>query len=275
MLENNKLLIDQDCPMCAAYGAGFTKFGLIDPQTVSPYQYADSSLARRVDMDRARSEIALYDQTTDRTVYGIDAMIAIVSHQRPRLRQLLHGKPLYYLLRQLYAFISYNRKVIYPAAPRFGRRDCTPPLHRTYRWLYILLTALFTGFILNRYVYLINEGWSLAYNPVREYLICFGQIAWQGAIVGWLAQKQTLTYLGNMSTVSLVGAILLSPMLLLSTLVSLSPMVLLAYFLLVVGLMLREHLRRCQALGLPLGITASWIIFRTFVLAIVLTTVFL
>lgn len=261
--------------MCAAYGVGFTKVGLIDSQTVSPYQHADPSLTQRVDMDRARSEIALYDQATARTVYGIDAMIAIVSHRYPRFRQLLHWRPLYFLLRRLYSFISYNRKVIYPAPPRPGLRDCNPPLHLAYRWLYIVLVATFTGFVLDRYASLLDGGWNLVHHPGREYLICFGQIVWQGVAIGWVDRKQASAYLGNMSTVSLVGALLLLPMLLLNSFVILSPIVLLAYFGLVVGLMLLEHLRRCRLLGLPLGITVSWVAFRTLVLAILLTPIFL
>ncbi len=76
--------------MCAAYGAGFTKFGMVDAQTVRPYQQADEALAHQIDMNRARSEIALFDATTAQTVYGIDAMIAIVTHRRPGLNRLLH-----------------------------------------------------------------------------------------------------------------------------------------------------------------------------------------
>ena len=256
--------------MCAAYGAGFTKFGMVDAQTVHPYQQVNEAVTRQIDMDRARSEIALFDATTAQTVYGIDAMIAIVTHRRPWLKRLLHQRWLYVPLRTLYRFISYNRKVIYPAAPQLGLRNCTPPVHQTYRWLYILLVALITGLVLNRYAALITAEWGLVPSFWREYAICFGQVLWQGAAILAVAPRKSLVYLGNMSTVSLGGAILLLPALLLSAWVSVSPLVLLGYFALVVSCMLLEHLRRCRLLGLPLAMTASWVVFRTVVLGLVL-----
>ena len=258
--------------MCAAYGAGFTKFGMIDAQTVRPYQQADEALAHRIDMNQARSEIALFDTTTAQTVYGIDAMIAIVAHGAPWLKRLLHRRWLYVPLRILYRFISYNRKVIYPAAPQPGLRDCNPPPHRTYRWLYISLVALFTGLVLNRYAALMAAEWGLVPNPWREYAVCFGQILWQGAVILAVDPRKSLAYLGNMSTVSLGGAILLLPALLLSAWISISPLVLLGYFALVVGFMLLEHLRRCRLLGLPLAMTGSWVVFRTVFLGLILIT---
>ena len=275
MLKNNKLLVDEDCPLCVAYGAGFTRLGLIDPRTVSPYQRADEALTRQINMQRARSEIALYDETTTRTVYGMDAMIAIVTHRSPWLRRLLTWAPLYFLLQQLYSFISYNRKVIYPSASRPGLRDCTPPLHRGYRWGYILLVALLTGLVLNRYAFLISTGWGLPHDPIREYFICFGQVAWQGIAIGFLDRKKVLTYLGNMSTVSLMGAILLLPLLGLASWVPVAPWLLLGYFAVVVGIMLLEHLRRCRLLGISHTMTFSWVAYRTVVLGTVLSISFL
>jgi hypothetical protein len=273
MLKNNKLLIDQDCPMCASYGSGFTKLKMIDAQTVRPYQQADEALAHQIDMNRARSEIALYDETTAQTVYGIDAMIAIVTHGVPWLKRLFHRRWLYVPLSTLYRFISYNRKVIYPAASQPGLRDCTPPLHRAYRWLYILLVALFTGLILNRYAALMVAEWGLAPSLWREYAVCLGQVLWQGAVILAVDPKKSLAYLGNMSTVSLGGAILLLPPLLLTAWVSVPPLVLLGYFALVVSCMLLEHLRRCRLLGLPLAMTASWVTFRTVVLGLIVISI--
>ncbi len=284
MLENSKLLIDEDCPLCTAYGAGFTYFKLIDPETICPYQRAQEAVVQHIDTERACHEIALYDATTQSTRYGIDAMIGIVAHQKLWLQTLLHHPVCYRPLRQLYRFISYNRKVIYPGAPQPGApqpeaapevRSCNPPLHRTYRWLYILLVALFTGVVLNRFAYLVNTGWEMAHNPWREYFVCFGQVVWQGAAVWLISKERVHEYLGNMSTVSLVGALLLLPLLLTASVTTLSPWVLLGYFSLVVGGMLLEHLRRCRLLGLPLVMSASWVAFRTVVLLIILSTIFL
>ena len=161
--------------------------------------------------------------------------------------------------------------MIYPAAPQPGLRDCTPPVHQTYRWLYILLVALFTGLVLNRYAALVATEWVSA-QFLREYAVCFGQVLWQGAAILAIAPRKSLIYLGNMSTVSLGGAIVLLPTLLLTAWVSVSPLVLLGYFALVVSCMLLEHLRRCRLLGLPLAMTGSWVVFRAVVLGLILVS---
>ncbi len=275
MLTNNKLLIDQNCPMCNIYGKCFTQIGLIDKATVSPYQTISNEHTQHIDMERARNEIALFNANNKESIYGIDAMIHIVSHNRTCFNRLLNTPPIYALLSALYNFISYNRKVIYPSANGKGERNCTPDVNLKYRWFFILFVALFTGCILNLFVYYINIGIGQPHNWFREFIVCFGQIAWQGAIIYKLNKEKAVDYLGNMSTVSLIGGILLIPILVFHFFVPISPFILLAGFMGIVGLMLLEHIRRCKLLGISLGMTASWVLYRMVVLAIILGLFFI
>jgi hypothetical protein len=68
-----------------------------------------------------------------------------------------------------------------------------------------------------------------------------------------------------MMTVSLIGTLSLLPMLFFNT----SPIVHLGYFMMVVGVMLLEHLRRCKILELGIIPSISWVFYRMIVLVII------
>lgn len=156
MLKDRKLLIDQDCPICKIYGKCFTKIGLIDKNTVSPYQTIQNFYADQIDMERAKNEIALLDTKTSTTHYGIDAMIEIVTHGSTFFKKILHSRLIYAFLLRLYSFISYNRKVIYPTLKTENTRGCTPDVNKKYRWSYIVFVAIFTGLVLNQFAFHLN-----------------------------------------------------------------------------------------------------------------------
>lgn len=267
MITNKKLLIDQDCPMCGFYGAAFTKMGLIDTCTLHPYQTADMAVRQKVDMDRARNAIAFHGEAG--TVYGIDAFIEIISQGNTLAKRVLNLFVIYYPLLALYNLISYNRKLIYPVASATGN-TCIPEVNLTYRWIYILLVAVFTGLVLNIFGSRVMEGFGLFHYPYLEWIICFGQILWQGAAVLLMRRDKTMDYLGNMSSVSLIGGIMVGLILLAGMMVTIGPWPYLGLFAMMVTFMLTEHLRRCSLLNLPLTLTASWVLFRTIFLLIIL-----
>jgi len=260
--------------MCGIYGRCFTNFGLIDKQTVVHYQTIEEGYVSQIDMERAKTEIALFDSSTASTTYGIDAMIKIVANGNSFLTKILHSKFIYAFLLRLYRFVTYNRKVIYPTATEKNVRECIPEINHKYRWMYILWVAVFTGFILNQYAFHINAAFGLEHNWIRELYICFGQIAWQLVAIYFFRKEKALEYLGNMSTVSMIGGILLLPILWLNSIFEFHVLGLLGGFMMVVGIMFFEHIRRCKLLGLPIWMTVSWVTYRTVVLGIILLLIF-
>jgi len=270
MLENHQLLIDKNCPLCKAYGHCFTALKIVDNQTVSPYQDIEISSDQMLDMARAKNEIALHDKNRNHTIYGIDAMIKIVTHRHIWVKRILTFFPIYFLLTHLYNFISYNRKLIVPVKERAcNLRNCNPDVNLLYRWLYIITTALFTGLVLNIFFEPIFETIGIDKKWWLEYLVCFGQIIWQGTFINYMDKPKTMDYLGNMSTVSTMGGILLIPMLLFQNSIS-SIWVSLIYFGLVVSFMFYEHVRRCKLLDISLLMSFSWVTYRIVVLTIFL-----
>jgi len=246
MITNHKLLVDRDCPMCRAYGKAFVKFKLVDEKT-------------------------MHNTNTGQTKYGVDAFIRILAHNKPNFHRFLNLGLVYALLSLLYGFISYNRKIIYPVDSNIAC-SCDPDLNTKYRVAYIGFVALLTGLILNTFSAHIDAYFGIAHSAWRELAICIGQVAWQGAAIYLIFRDKLWDYLGNMSTVSLIGGLLLLPVLLLNYYLVLHPLVLMGAFTLIVGLMLLEHIRRCKLLGVPTKLTLSWILFRcTVLVAIVLS----
>lgn len=266
MLTNHKLLIDQHCPLCQAYGNGFQKMGLIDSKTVNYYQTADEQVFSQIDQRRAKSEVALFNEKTGETIYGVDSFLLILS-QNNRFLKLFFKQPWFHgPASKLYRFISFNRHIIAGHSASISARACVPPLHLGYRWAYILITPLFTGLIVNQFSLLLDTKLGLTHQSWREYAICFGQIGWQFLLLTLLRPSKRIDYLGNMSTVSLIGGLLLIPLFTLNFYLDLSWLVFAGGFGMVVMFMFWMHLKRCARLGLPLLVSISWIVYRTIVL---------
>src|ERR1700759_1782821 len=114
-LQNHVILYDAECPMCKVYTHAFTTTGMLDSQGRAPYQDMPEFACPIVDRQRAVNEIALVDKTTGEVRYGIDSLFAVIGNSCPILNPLFKNKPFSWIMRKLYAFISYNRKVIIPA----------------------------------------------------------------------------------------------------------------------------------------------------------------
>jgi len=203
MLRSNKLLIDNYCPMCRFYAAGFVKTGCIESETIAPYQTVSADILGDTDLERAKTEIALHDTTTGETRYGLDAMIHIVSHTRPLLNQLLRSWIVYQTLKLVYKFITYNRRVIYPCQEKETDRKCIPARHHGFR---ILLLGL-SLFLLSKAAYpiyaligLFSMHWYLLMTAIAILLFFIGYSRYQKL-------NQRMDFWGNMATVGLMSTI--------------------------------------------------------------------
>ena len=78
-----------------------------------------------------------------------------------------------------------------------------------------------------------------------------------------------------MSTVSIIGGLLLIPLLAVNQFVEFNWVVLMLGFGSIVGTMFLIHVRRCKRLGLPFIVSFSWVLFRAIVLILVLSFLYL
>ncbi len=267
-LQNHVIFYDAECPMCKLYTQAFVNAHMLDAAGRASYQQMPDEVCPMIDRQRAVNEIALINTQTGEVIYGVESLLKVIMHSVPVVKYLFNNKPVLWLLQKAYNFISYNRRVIVPGSNMEGN-DLQPSFRLSYRLLYLLIIWLIVGAILTRYAdFLI--GVVPAGNAYREYLVCGGQILFQGLVVAFYAPAKKWDYLGNMMTVSLAGALILLPVMWLAKLFAFSAIVCTVVFMAVAGLMFLEHIRRTKLLHLGWALTISWVIYRLLILIVII-----
>ncbi|MBL0103534.1 MAG: DUF393 domain-containing protein [Bacteroidetes bacterium] len=271
-LGNYKLIFDAECPLCRTYSSTFVKAGMLEKGGIEAYQKINQTTKDLIDTDRARNEIALVNETTGEVHYGLDSIFTVLGNSWPWLKKFFDATGVRFVLRRLYYFISFNRKIIVPSGN--ATDTCVPDVRLDYRWAYIIFCWLITSLILKNYSFhffpLIRP--SLFY---REFLICGGQILFQGALISFIDKTKRIDYLGNMMTVSFAGGLLLIVGIYLLRILEhfssifFSPWFYVLWFLGVALWMLYEHGRRAELLGLGWLISIGWISYRIGVLLLI------
>ncbi|SFA42472.1 hypothetical protein SAMN04488511_10374 [Pedobacter suwonensis] len=265
-LKNHVILFDNECPMCYAYTKAFVKTGMLAQDGREAYQEMPSDICPLVDHQRAANEIALVNTETGEVTYGIQSLFKIIAYAMPFFSPLFAFGPFVHLMRKLYAFISYNRKVIIPVAVK--ENTLQPSFNRRYRIAYLFLTWAITAYILTDYAHLLTDFVPLG-SKYREYLICGGQLFFQGIIISFYRKEKLWDYLGNMMTISFAGSLLLLPIIILAEYFDFQPSFFLFYFLMVAGLMFLEHIRRSKLLKLGWVMSITWALYRLIVLGLI------
>jgi hypothetical protein len=269
-LANHMILFDAECPMCNMYTKAFVKTGMLDDTGRSSYQAAPpANVCPVFDKQRAVNEIALVDLQTGEVTYGIESLFKIIGNAIPIFKPLFLFKPFIWLMSKVYAFIAFNRRVIVPPQNTKDSYAFQPTFKLHYRLAYLLFTWFCTGFILTAYAHLLVGMVPLG-NPYREYMICGGQIIFQGMVISFYAKDKLWSYLGNMMTISFGGSLLLLLPLAASHFFKLGPLIFTLCFLGVAGLMFLEHIRRTKLLNLGWTMTITWVFYRLVLLLIIL-----
>jgi hypothetical protein len=268
-LENHMILFDGECPMCKAYTKAFVSSGMLDASGRGAYQNNMENVCPVIDRQRAVNEIALINLENGEVTYGIQSLFKIIGNACPVFKPVFSFKPFTWMMSKLYAFISYNRRVIIPAGAAGDSYPYQPTFNLQYRIAYLLFTWLCTGFSLTAYAHLLSGIVPLG-GPLREYFICGGQLILQGMVISTFARDQFWTYLGNMMTISFAGSLLLMVVVVLNHWFRLPAFVFPLYFMGVAGLMLLEHLRRTKLLTLGWTLTITWVLYRVILLGLIL-----
>ncbi len=268
-LKNHLILFDAECPMCRMYTQAFVESGMLDNDGRTAYQELPAQACPMLDRQRAVNEIALVDQETGEVTYGIESLFKVFAVSFPVLKPLFLFRPFVWLMSKIYAFIAFNRRVIILAPVAANSFELQPTFKLNYRLAYLFATWLLTAIVLSAYASLMT-GLLPEGSVYREYLICGGQIFFQGAIISIIHKDKRWDYLGNMMTISFGGALLLLPVLLLAPWLDLHPLFCATWFMGVAGLMLLEHIRRSKLLELGWLLTISWILYRILVLLLIL-----
>jgi predicted DCC family thiol-disulfide oxidoreductase YuxK len=266
-LKNHTILYDAECPMCKLYTNAFVQTGLLDKNGREAYQQLSTEACPMVDRQRAVNEIALIDQETGEVTYGVKSLFKIIGNAMPVFKPLFNFSPFVWVMSKFYSFLSYNRRVIIPSVG--DGFEMQPTFKLKYRVAYLVFAWAVTSYILTHYAGLL-QGVVPVGSAYREYLICGGQVFFQGIIIALTFNEKKWEYLGNMMTISFGGALLLLPMIFLIGLIGQQPIVYAAYFMLVAGLMFLEHIRRSKLLKIGWTLTITWAIYRAIILLVIL-----
>lgn len=267
-LRNHLILFDAECPMCRMYTQVFVESGMLDNDGRAAYQELPAQACPMLDKQRAINEIALVNQETGEVTYGVESLFKVFAASFPIFKPLFLFRPFVWLMSKIYAFIAFNRRVIIPAPVAVDSFELQPTFKLNYRLAYLFVTWILTAIVLSAYARLM-PGLLPEGSVYREYLICGGQIFFQGAIISIIHKNKRWDYLGNMMTISFGGALLLLPVLLLAQWFHLHPIFCAAWFMAVAGLMLLEHIRRSKLLELGWLLTISWVLYRILVLLLI------
>lgn len=267
-LANHLLLFDAECPICDAYSKAVVKSGLIGNDGRKAYQQElNAQACPLVDRQRAVDQIALINLETGEVSYGAESILKLYTAEYPFLKRVLTFHLLMWILNKLYAFLSFNRRVIIPPTRQLYSLQPTLKLH--YRITYLIFTWFITSVILTMYATLLADVVSVG-GRLREYLICGGQMIFQGIVVSFIAKQKRWDYLGNMMTISFVGALVLGLMLIAANWIGNNSTLYLCYFICVAGLMFLEHIRRSKLLQIGWWLTISWVFYRVLILLLIL-----
>jgi hypothetical protein len=161
-------------------------------------------------------------------------------------------------------FIEENKLVIFP--PKTFEASNFKNPHLVWRWLYLVFAWFIISIVLGYYGELLipivpDQGFY------REFVMSAGQLIFQTIVIGHLTKGRLLHYLGNMMTVSLIGALFLLPVLFFAWISHWdAPWWYTAYFLIIVGTIILIHKDRVERLNLHWVITLSWILYRILLL---------
>ncbi len=259
------LLYDEDCRLCKWYTATFVKHGFLQEDARLPYHRGIEDARFEFDIDRARSEIALVNDVGAPVRYGLDSLLFVLGRKWKWVEVVGRFAPVNFALRNLYALISYNRKILSPVVCTTGCQ-CDPPYSSAWRFSLILICGLLTQLLVSGYFSDYFEDYTRINLPMQELLLFSLQFAFQYGAFRLLGYRDFKTYAGHLAVVSLIGALALG-------IIHAGIAGLAAFgwetqvlqttgFGMVLGIMLLEHARRVRRLGYAHWLTLSWFVFR-------------
>jgi predicted DCC family thiol-disulfide oxidoreductase YuxK len=264
-LTNHTLLYDQDCPLCHWYTNLFLKYKLLDENGRIAFQEVDEANFPLVDFELARNKIALVNRINGEVYYGIDSLAKVLGTNFWIVSYFLKFKFIHWFFEQLYNFISYNRKIVIPVSCNKSA-SCNPSRNWFWRIVFIFFCAVVVNLIVGHYFTRHLSSFFIG-NPVYGDSIYFmGQLLFQWIVCLLLGERNWYDYLGHVSFVSFLGALMLGFFGL--------GLSLLGYFHIQIQLlqpfcygmvyawMFLDHRKRLEIADMDWRLTYTWLIYR-------------
>lgn len=162
-LQNKALIYDSNCPLCCWYTDKFIQIGALENKGRISFNELNEQQTLQLDAHRSRHEIPLLDTKTGMVLYGIDGLTTILANVFPFFKSILMNETAKKIVKPLYNFISYNRRIIVPSKIASNQPiDCAPDFHLGWRLsLIAVCMSLFYSIILATKVQLNVYGINL------------------------------------------------------------------------------------------------------------------
>lgn len=264
-MENISLLYDEDCPLCRWYTRLFVKYGILDTDGRISYNKYVVLYPTKVNADLAQTKIACINHQTNQVYYGIDGLLLVLGNRFKMIQILGNFKPINLLLKLLYLFFSYNRRIFAPVAKRTVECACEPPKSILWRSIFIVLLSFVTYLIVGWYFEHFLAHYMLPNTP-NDLILLIAQIGFQWGAFLLFRQKNSYDYLGHLVFTSFLGALLLAffgiGLHTLSLFRIETEFLAIVCYGITILFMFLEHKRRIQLKEWTWKLTISWVVFR-------------
>lgn len=204
-----KLIVyDVSCPMCRLYTKGMVAADTSgNLSRIGNNELTQKDLLVRLDSQRARHEIPLIDLDGGETLYGVDTWIYAISQRNKQITSLLSLNWFKAILQKLYAFISYNRRIIITSAPgRWNLLDLQPDFKTNYRLAFIGVVFSLVGLIFSAVRFPIWQPAALLLVVAQLTVVCLYLLSTQSDTF----LQTMLDYAGHLGMSLLIGGIIVA-----------------------------------------------------------------
>ena len=257
-MKNKILVYDDNCPLCTWYSGLFVKYGFLNAEGRKPFSTLNVNLLSKIDFDKSRNEIPLLDTSTNKVVYGIDALLEILDQKIPFIKAAGNLLPLKWFLKKIYKLISYNRKIIVAKKCGTSSIDCSPDINYFYRFIFMTVCLVFNTLML--YPLQNNLFSKLSYyhlDILQLQLAHFAFVIINCTLAFSFSKAKGYEYLGQVNMLALLVILLLMPLMIIQSFLN-SELLATISLILTAAFIFKEYLRRMEFAGILLN--NKWIV---------------
>jgi predicted DCC family thiol-disulfide oxidoreductase YuxK len=249
-VKNKILVYDDNCPLCTWYSGLFVKYGFLKPDGRRAFSKIDDTLLSKIDFDRGRNEIPLLDTSTNKVLYGIDALLEILDQKIPFIKAAGNFAPLKWILKKIYKLISYNRKVIVAKKCGAGSIDCSPDTNYVYRFIFMTVCLVFNTLMLYPFQHNLFNKLSYYHLDINQLQVAHFTFVFINCTLAFTFSKNKgYEYLGQVNMLALTVIFLLTPLMILQRFFF-SQMFSTTWLILTTAFIFKEYIRRMEYAGI-------------------------
>jgi len=138
------------------------------------------------------------------------------------------------------------------------------------RIVYLVWCVGISAYTLGSFTEIVEPYLAVRYDYKREAIMVAGQVVFQWIFMSKSSTEERMRYMFIALTVSMIGSLMLLPLVLCDRLATVSALTATAYFLVVVGLIFGLHYQLVMRNSLPSILCYTWVLYRSFLLLFVL-----